>query len=354
MHKHFYSIKKGSLLFRDRFYSGKDLISLMEKLSISAKQEEREVSLFLKEWFNDDPFIMVHTSGSTGTPKEIVLSKASMVQSAKRTIEYFQLSPKQTICLTLPAKYISGKMMMVRALIGQLNLILAPTSTKPFQNFSHTFDFTALVTSQLESFLTYADKFKTECKVLLGGGSIPTLLLEKIEKSETLFYQSYAMTETASHVALRKINENINKTPYTALPGISFGTKKDCLLIHSNYLDETTYETRDVVKLISPTEFYWLGRKDNIINSGGLKLNPEILEQKLEKFINKRFYIGKKQDDVLVEKIVLVIEEDKEKIDLSHLQFNMKQMLHKHEIPKEIIFRSSFPETPTGKIIREF
>lgn len=349
-----YSIDKSSFYFQNLIYRGKQTEFLIERLSQSTKTEEVEIASFIRDWFNPKPHITVFTSGSTGRAKEIKLSKKSMVNSAKKTIAYFNLAPKQTILLTLPVRFIAGKMMVVRALVGNLNLLLTSVNTTPFKDVCHPFHFTAIVPNQLESFLKFDKELQPACKVLLGGGKISNYLLAKLSQSSSKFYQSYAMTETASHVAIRELNNDGKELPFSALPGIKFSTNKEnCLVIHSDFLDQSIYETTDVVKLLSATQFIWLGRADHIINSGGLKINPEVLEQKLEKLIHQRFFIAKKQDDVLGEKVVLVLEGNKIESQEKLLKARMAKILQKHEMPQELIYKPRFSETPTGKIIRE-
>lgn len=278
-----------------------------------------------------------------------------MVQSALNTLSYFNLQVEDSLCLVLPSTYIAGKMMIVRALVGGLNIITAPTSSTPFTHPLPAFNFTALVPNQIENFIKHTKITKNSCNILVGGGIISSVLMEKIQQSHLSFYQSYAMTETASHVAIRPINSSNATNGYSALPGISFSVNnRNCLIVKSNFLDLPSYTTNDIVELISPTSFIWNGRIDNIINSAGLKLNPELIEHKLCTIIKERFYIGKKEDDVFGQKIVLVMEADESIIHTKKLMGKMKDILNKHEVPKEIIRVKHFKETPTGKILREY
>lgn len=342
-------------------YNGKaipyrSIPSFIVKLVQSNDKTENNLGNFLSDWFDDASFITVKTSGSTGNPKVIRLSKRAMVQSAKNTLSYFHLKAGDTICLTLPCLYVAGKMMVIRALIGNLNLITAPASSNPFSKVTSQFNFVALVPNQIESFLQYESVNKQSCKVLVGGGSISNTLYKKIQNSPSLFYQSYALTETASHVAIRAINDTpFTSNAYEALDGITFKKdKRNCLVIYSNYLDQSKFVTNDIVELLSPTSFLYKGRFDNIINSAGIKLNPELIEHKLESFIEARFYIGKMEDDVLGHKIILIIEGNKNHHNTNDLNVRMRELLHKHEVPKQLIFIDEFKETPTGKIIREY
>lgn len=355
MHNTYHSIENNVLHLNNKAYPNHELANLINSLNISVVKEEKELGSFLQEWFNDDLFITVFTSGSTGKSKKIQLSKKSMVSSAKNTLQYFQLKKGDTIGLALSCNYIAGKMMVVRSIVGHLNLQLLPVNTKPLKHASQNFNFIALVSNQVESFLKYDKKYQPCSKVLVGGGTVSNYLVSQMVGASSRFYQSYAMTETASHVAIRPISDKNKEDVYTAVPGITFAVNdKNCLVINSNYLDQPVYETNDVVKLLSPTQFLFIGRLDNIINSGGVKMNPETIERKLEGHIPSRFYIGRKPDSVLGEKVVLIVEQSITEIDTEKIKKNISEVLEKYEIPKEIIILDKFEETPTGKILRSF
>lgn len=331
--------------------------NLINTFKQSKHKPEIELGSFLSDWFNDLPYIMVKTSGSTGKPKDIRLSKLCMVKSANNTLSYFNLKAGDSICLTLPCTYIAGKLMVIRALVGKLNLIMTPTTSSPFSGDTAPFSFVSLVPNQIEAFLDYERSKKVSLiKVLVGGGTISHSLLKKIQSSSSLFYQSYAMTETASHVAIRSIHgKTSTNNAYEALSGITFNTDdRNCLVIKSNYLDEPEYITNDIINLLSPTTFLWKGRFDNIINSAGIKLNPELIEHKLEPMFKDRFYIGRIDDEILGDKMILAIEGNEKLFDTNDLNVRMKKILNKHEVPKQIVFIEKFKETPTGKVLREY
>ena len=314
---------------------------------------EKQIGDFLNHWQDDSEFIDVKTSGSTGQPKTISLSKQAMVNSAIATGDFFGLEPGNTALMCLPANYIAGKMMLVRALILGLEIeVIEPKTNPVFDNEVH-YDFCAMIPIQLQKTLKRIDNIKT---IIVGGASVSYQLKEQIQSLKTNVFETYGMTETITHVAVKKLNNfhddkdfSIAESSYfKTLPNIKISqNKSQCLVIDApNILDETIL-TNDVVKLHSDTTFEWLGRKDNVINSGGVKLFPEQIEAKLQPQIASRFFISKENNDKFGEQVILVVEEK---------DFNLKPSdlkdLSKLEVPKNIYTVDKFIETSSGKINR--
>lgn len=301
---------------------------------------EKQIGDFMLEWTDANDFVVVQTSGSTGKPKQIVIKKEAMVQSAINTGLFFSLTPSKKAVLALPAKYIAGKMMLVRALVLGLELDIFPPSTKPFQRIEQDYDFAALTPLQAEKSFETLNRFKT---IIIGGAPINKDLEDKLKKLPISVFETYGMTETITHIAAKRIEED----HFTVLPNVSIKTNKDsCLIITAPYFDEDII-TNDVVKLSSETSFNWLGRKDNIINTAGVKINPEVVEKKLSKHITARFYITSKKDNSLGEKVILLIEGEKQEMEAT-----VFAALEKYENPKEIIFEAVFEEV-NGKVKRK-
>jgi len=330
------------------FKSIEELINFSSQVSI-------EVQLFLKEWFNNNLFIEVKTSGSTGKPKLIQLQKKYMINSALATGTYFNLLENTTALLCMPVNFIAGKMMLVRALtLGWQLDVVGPTST-PLENISKDYDFSAMVPLQLNNSLSNINNIK---KLIVGGGVISKELEFKIQHIDTQVFATYGMTETITHIAVKKLNCLLNviasetrQSQYQVLPNISISTdNRSCLVINAPKLSSKKIITNDLVELISSTEFNWLGRFDSIINSGGIKLIPEQIEEKLAIIIKKRFFVAGIPDDFLGEKLVLFIEGDEN--DEIFMQVKQLQTLSKFEIPKAAYFIEQFVETPTNKIQR--
>ena len=336
-------------------YSDNELTLLIaERLSQPQLPEwERELYTFLKEWFTPSDFIEAQTSGSTGTPQIIRLPKITMQQSARRTIEYFGLHAGNRILLSLPCRFIAGKMMVVRAIIGQMDLITVDPSTDFELLRNNTFDLCAMVSSQVFKLLgSHSGKEKLENvrNLLIGGSAIPANLEAQISQLKSRVVSTYGMTETASHIAIRELSGGKRSDIYHCLPGISVSTgENDCLQIHVAESYETL-QTKDIAEILSPASFRILGRVDDVIISGGIKYRPEIIEKKLESAIPGRFVISSIPDEMLGEKVVLVIEG--KPADIEIIQQKLAELLSPFERPKAISFMDKFPETQNGKLKR--
>tara|TARA_R110002051_G_scaffold315685_1_gene394364 strand:+ start:324 stop:1412 length:1089 start_codon:yes stop_codon:yes gene_type:complete len=307
---------------------------------------------FLLDWLNDKPTISVKTSGSTGKPKTVHLKKEHMINSALATAEFFGLEAGDTVLHCLPASYIAGKMMMVRAIVLGLRLDYVEPSSVPLAGLSKSYKFGAMVPLQLENSL---DKIHQIDTVIVGGAPISAQLMDKIQLLENNIFETYGMTETVSHIAIKKISQNLNGEDHNfeLLPDIKiYADDRGCLVVDAPMLAEETIITNDLVQIINENEFKWLGRYDNIINSGGVKLIPEEIESKLTSFISSRFFVSAMPDDLLGEKLVLFVEGNS--IDQSILEeLKNKGTLENFEIPKQLVTVAKFAETGNGKLDRK-
>lgn len=319
-----------------------------------------EINLFLKEWFNSKEYIDVSTSGSTGKSKVVQLQKKHMIHSAIATGEYFNLYNTTKALLCMSPVYIAGKMMLVRALILGWHLDVVDPGTNPLKNCTEQYDFTAMVPLQLHHSL--ADIYKVK-KVIVGGGAVSNELLIKIQHIETQVFETYGMTETITHIAVKKLNNFKNviasktkQSVYKTLPNINISIdNRNCLVIDAPNVSQEKIITNDLVDLISEKTFIWLGRFDSIINSGGIKLIPEQIEKKLTSLISNRFFVAGLPDNVLGEKLILIIENEDNIYSKENLLKEIKELnvLSKYEVPKEIFVLQYFIETPTKKISRK-
>lgn len=339
------------------FKNTQELLHFSESLSNS-------IHTFLKQFFDEADAVKLHTSGSTGAPKIIEIKKGFMVNSALATGDFFDLGKDTTALLCMNPEFIAGKMMLVRSLILGWKLDVVAPSLNPLKDVRGAYDFSAMVPLQVSNSLD--DLHKVE-KLIIGGGVISKELESQLQELSTECFATYGMTETVSHIAVKSINnEKLILKNYQALPGISISTdKRDCLIIDAPKIASERIITNDIVQLISDTEFNWLGRFDNIINSGGIKLIPEQIEEKLSKIIDQRFFVASIPDELLGERLVLVVEvqkgkgtkEQRDKVEkrkaiISDAVRNLTT-LDKYETPKEIYFLESFIETATKKIHRK-
>lgn len=319
----------------------------------SAPEWEKELFLFLTEWLSEADFVVVQTSGSTGEPKQIELSKSEMIKSAQRTIEYFGLKNGDRLLHSLPCRYIAGKMMAVRAIVGKMDLVTVDPSGDFELLTNETFAFGAMVPNQVFKILKSTSGKKKLEKIqnlLIGGTAIPATLETQISRLKSRVVSTYGMTETASHIAIRELSGKNCSDIYNCLPGISVTSdENECLQIHVPEF-KTPLQTNDIAEILSHTNFRILGRVDDVIISGGIKYQPERIEKKLASVIDKRFVISSQSDKKLGERLVLVIEG--KPTDIEPINQTLKKLLPSYECPKAIFFMAKFPETSTGKLKR--
>lgn len=303
---------------------------------------EKPVGDFLLDWFDSKTYIEMQTSGSTGTPKIIKVDKQAMVNSALATGDFFGLHAGNRALQCLPVKYVAGKMMLIRSIILGLDLDYVAPSSHPMVGLEEKYDFVAMVPMQAQNSLK---ELKNVKKLIVGGARISASLEKELMKLPTQVYETYGMTETITHIAAKRVGEKI----FTVLPNVTISyDDRNCLVIHApNIIAEETVVTNDLVELVNENQFKFLGRIDNVINSGGIKIIPEQVEQKLDGRIDKRFFIASKEDKELGEKVVLVVEGATMEIDPATFD-----VLDKYEHPREIIFIPKFKETENGKFLR--
>ena len=329
-------------------YSRAGLLDLAQDLEKSGVHYEISIGKFLQQWLNNEDSLKIKTSGSTGKPKEISLFKKHMINSAKATGVFFKLGENTTSLLCLPANYIAGKMMLVRAIVLGWNLHIVAPAKDALTQYDNDYDFVAMVPFQVAHSLKALEKVK---KLIIGGGAISKELDQQLQRVNTEVFATYGMTETITHIAVRRINGLAKTTDYTALPNVKFSIDdRNCLSIEAFEVGNNKVLTNDVVRLISPTSFQYLGRIDNVVNSGGIKYFPEQIELKLAEYIDRPFIITSEKNEALGEQLILILEEDTTK---KQPNFNeVFSVLTSYERPKKIYSFSKFPFTETGKIKR--
>lgn len=303
---------------------------------------EQAIGEFLLDWFDDKDYIEMRTSGTTGLPKLVRLEKQAMIQSALATGDFFELEPGNKALLCLPVKFIAGKMMLVRSLILGLELDIVAPSTQPLALNTKVYDFVAMVPLQVQNSI---DGLKNVKKLIVGGAKMDLTLEEKLLPLKTAVYETYGMTETITHIAAKKLGETV----FTVLPHVKIAQDdRGCLVITVPTISEEPIVTNDLVELIRENQFIFLGRIDNVVNSGGVKLIPEQIEAKLIGKIANRFFVTGVPDTTLGEKLILVIEGEKQEFENDFFD-----VLDKYEKPKEIVFVPKFKENENGKLLRK-
>lgn len=321
------------------------------------------VEEFISEWRSEAPFITAHTSGSTGTPRQIYLDKEFVRASARRTNAFFGITSASRLHLPLSVDYIAGKMMIVRALEANATLTYEPPSNIPTLAPHGDIDLLAAVPSQMVHLLSVTEP--PVHNYLIGGSAISPVLRQKIAASQIAAWESYGMTETASHIAIRPVAAA--PEPFTTLSGIqcSLGENDNLIITmpRTTHGEGTvTISTRDVAQLIDPEHFLILGRLDNAIITGGVKVHPEQIEAKLAALHWPfRYYIGGVPDSKWISKVTLFIDtssltsdchSDAARYTDTDLFDAMRTILSGASLPRAIIRLRAFRYTTTGKLIR--
>jgi O-succinylbenzoic acid--CoA ligase len=327
--------------------------ALSKLASFDTESWEYGIYSFIVDWISDKETMIVQTSGSTGEPRKMEIEKAKMIKSAIMTASFFNYSAGNKALLCLPADFIAGKMMIVRAFVSGLNLRPVKPSTDPIPDDMDSCDFAALTPMQVHQILKSQngyEKLNQIEQLIIGGGDIDSVLLQKIRTLNNNSYHSYGMTETLTHIALKRLNGREPDAYFKAMDGVHLETDhRNCLVIYAPHLSVDPIITNDVVDLKSIKEFEFKGRIDHVINSGGVKLLPEQIEEKLKPYIISAFVIVGIPNQELGEIVALIIEGP----EIPNIKETLnKAPLSKFEKPKQIRFIEKLPRTRSGKIKR--
>ncbi|MCH2213881.1 MAG: AMP-binding protein [Flavobacteriales bacterium] len=332
-------------------YSGIQLngkfISKGELKSVSPKDEfEGQIINYCQELFDGSSEAEIHTSGSTGKKKTILFQKSSLIQSAEATNSYFGLSAETKALLSLPIDYVAGKLMVVRAIVGEYNLITKKPESNPIKDLDQPIDFAPFTPHQVQAIIDESSSYLNTIKtVLLGGSPITKELLDQIQDTDTIFYEGFGMAETLTHVGIRKISDS-KESLFQPMNDVILGLdSRGCLIIDRPGITKGKLVTNDIVTLDSEG-FKWIGRVDNLINSGGIKIIPEEIEKILHSQLTSNFFVAGIPDQNFGEIACLFIEGEEE-IDVERIEF--ESTYHK---PKRIVHVKEFCYTHSGKIKR--
>ena len=326
---------------------------------------------FLSEWNNDSDRVLVHTSGSTGKPKPMMVEKKRMLNSARITCDFLGLKPGDSALLCMSLDYIAGKMVVVRSIERHLHLISVSPSGHPLKDvnlkeLNGEITFAAMVPMQVYNTLQVPEERERLCHIrhlIIGGGAIDAALEQELRSlpGNIAIWSTYGMTETLSHIALRRINGAEASEWYQPFDSVKISqTEEGCLVIDAPLVCAETLVTNDIVEIepyiynkvenhnkVEKLRFRIKGRKDNVICSGGIKIQIEEVEEFLKPYLEKPFMLAKKEDEKFGE-IAVLLSEDKE---IKTVEATIRRLLsdHKYWIPREFRYVEHLPLTETGK-----
>ena len=343
-----------------------DLGSSKDRKSLGSKNSFCfSVASLAEKWFGSCNEFEFQTSGSTGKPKVIIHSREKLKRSALLTINYFKLTSNDRALLSLDPSRIAGAMMIVRAIIADMEIYAVDPDKlldKEKPNFTPC-TFAAFVPYQIRKILdddrtgSSLQSFKS---ILVGGAPISYDLQNKISLLDIPIYETFGMTETVTHFAIRSLNGVNLSENFEVIGNLSIDlNERRCLQIKGDLTDGQTISTNDMVEILDHSHFLWIGRYDNVINSGGIKFSPEKIEQLIDPVINafgitNRFIISSVKDESMGSKIVLVFEGEKVSNHIEiELMAAIKEKVEKYSEPKAIFYPGQFPVTSNGKVIRK-
>ena len=338
---------------------------------------------FFEEWNDSSPSLLVHTSGSTGTPKPMRVEKSRMMASARLTCHFLGLNENDSALLCMPLDYIAGKMVVVRSIVSGMRLISVVPSSHPLRGLKEQPSFAAMVPMQVYSTLQNADEALMLAKVknlIIGGGAIDHELERKLKDFPNAVWSTYGMTETLSHIALRRLNGAEASRYYMPFDNVEISQSSDgSLCIKAPAVCPVELHTNDIVEFHPDgRRFVVIGRKDNVIDTGGIKVHAEEVEERIRPFLTRDFAISKKSDTKFGEIIVLLVsfpeifsrrsetgntsmlnlqslDVDKYSAvyeEICKIREEYAKILPRYWQPREIYLTASIPHTGTGKIAR--
>jgi len=319
-------------------------------------QWHSEVLSFVKEWRNEHVnSFYIRTSGSTSTPKEITFSREDLLKSAARTNAFFNLNSQSVFFNCLPLSHIAGMMMVVRAIVAKGKLVCVKPSSNPLMQLApvnNVISFAAFTPMQVFEILgneNSATEFSKIGNVIIGGGKISEELIRRLASFQNNIFETFGMTETLSHIALRQISPT--HLPYfEVMKGVAIerGASENLMI----RIDNTDWiETNDVVEMVDNNHFRWKGRLDDVINTGGEKVFINEIENILSKAIVFDFYIGKVEDELLGEKVAFVTDFH---VETTFFKKIICEYLHAFQRPRVLIQLTEIKKSSLGKIQRHY
>ncbi len=318
---------------------------------------------FITDWLSDTDTFNFKSSGSTGAAKTIAISRNQILKSVSLTENALKLKNTDRALVCLAPEYVATKMMLARCLVLNMEIILVDPSSNPLEDLSENeqINFASFVPMQVQQMIDsgYSERLSKINNVLIGGAPVFDTLEKKLKSFQNNIYHTYGMTETVSHIALRKLSDGGDSRYFKCLDGIQITTNADgCLIINGSTTNDEQVMTKDLVEIKNENEFIWLGRQDNLINSGGVKIIPEQIENLLkpifkEAEITNEFFIDGIGDSKLGQRLILLVEGAPPQSGFEILmKTNIEKVFSKYHVPKQTIYLEQFIRTTSGKVKR--
>ncbi|RJE72657.1 MULTISPECIES: AMP-binding protein [Reichenbachiella] len=338
--------------FENTVYSPQEFVQLASTVPSYAA-----LFAFIEGWLSDQKTFHFQSSGSTGKPKKIEIKRRQIETSVFASARALSLSPKDRVLLCLSPAYIASTMMMARALILDMDIYIEKPSANPLHLLDHPIDFASFVPFQIYKMIEDRSFGQLEGikNILIGGAPLSGEAFDILSSLNTNIYLTYGMTETVSHIALMKVQGKSEDAYYDVIDGVKIGQDEaQCLNISGIITDNQRIQTTDVVQILSPKKFLWLGRADFVINSGGIKIHPEQLEKTIASLLPQtHYFISSVADTQLGSKCVLITETAITDALFGQIQALITDQFSKHHSPKEQHTITPFITTESGKLNRK-
>ena len=343
------------LILEGKFFGPRDLLEYCREragdpdLPEWQKQLYAFIALFLDP---QEPEIVQLSSGTTGDPKSHMLDRDAMINSARRTLDFFKFRPWEKALLCLPVNYIAGKMMVVRALLGGMDLQLREPSSRPLLEMEDNIHFAAMVPLQIEESLRHGDPLERITSLLIGGGELFPATRGRLSSMRLPeVYETFGMTETYTHFALKRINGPDPDPAFRVLDGVRISRdQRGCLEVEVPGVTTARVITNDLVEIHEQgSAFTWQGRFDNLINSGGIKILPELLEEQVRDCLGHECLVLPEADRKLGQRLVLLVEYSRGKAPMDRWMEQLRKRLSAYEVPRRIVCVDSLPRNPSMK-----
>lgn len=241
------------------------------------------------------------------------------------------------------------KMVVIRALVAGLDLLPVTPSGHPLKDLTKAPVFAAMIPMQVYNSLQVPEEkaiLQQIRHLIIGGGPIDSQLNAALKDFPHAVWSTYGMTETLSHIALRRLNGPEASDWYTPFESIQIRlSKENTLVIYAPEICEKELVTNDIAEINGQNQFRILGRKDNTINTGGVKVQIEQVEAALKEHLSVPFLITSAPNEKFGEIIVLLAEGQLP----DDIEQTCTHQLPPYWRPKRFVPVFKLPLTETGK-----